>query len=150
MHFEWPFSTHLFHGPLQVRQSGLHEGEEHQLRAQLRQLDSRRASVERAGLMHLAVSGEGGVGGVMQGLRTLEAHVDAILDQEEAHASSSMSGKHLKTCPCSTAASVHMLPEQCHACLTSSRARRGLKSPASHHWSDVAPLRLSILRLSIL
>ena len=42
--------------------------------------------------MHLGVSGEGGVGGVMQGLRTLESHVNAILDQEEAYASLSTEG----------------------------------------------------------
>jgi len=41
--------------------------------------------VQTAGLVHLAVSGEGGVGGVMEGLRTLEGHVDAILAQEEAY-----------------------------------------------------------------
>ena len=78
-----------------MRQSKLEEGEERQLRATLRQLESRRSSVERAGLMHLGVSGEGDVGGVMQGLRTLESHVNAILDQEEAYASLSTEGDSL-------------------------------------------------------
>lgn len=72
----------------QVQQARLAEGEERVLRARLRQLESRRSSVERAGLVHLAVSGEGGVGGVLEGLRTLEGHVDAILAQEEAYAAS--------------------------------------------------------------
>lgn len=72
---------------VQVQQSRLVEGEERRLRATLRQLEARRCTVERAGLLHLAVMGEGGVGGVMQGLRALESHASAILDQEEAHAS---------------------------------------------------------------
>ena len=49
--------------------------------------------METAGIVHLAVMGEGGVGGVMQGLRTLEGHANAILDQEEAHASLNWEGK---------------------------------------------------------
>ena len=80
-------------GCVQVQQSKLVEGEERQLRATLRQLESRRSSVERAGLVHLAVMGDGGLGGVMQGLRTLEGHANAILDQEEAHATLSSEGK---------------------------------------------------------
>lgn len=78
---------------MQVQQSRLVEGEERWLRATLRQLESRRSTVESAGLVHLAVMGEGGVGGVMQGLRALEGHANAILDQEEAHASLSWEGK---------------------------------------------------------
>ena len=78
---------------VQVQQSRLVEGEERQLRATLRQLESRRSTVERAGLLHLAVMGEGGVGGVMQGLRALEGHASAILDQEDAHASLNLEGK---------------------------------------------------------
>ena len=78
---------------VQVQQSRLVEGEERRLRATLRQLESRRSTVERAGLLHLAVMGEGGVGGIMHGLRALESHANAILDQEEAHASLSLGGK---------------------------------------------------------
>lgn len=78
---------------LQVHRSKLEEGEERFLRARLRQLESRRSSVERAGLVHLGVSGEGGVGGVVEALRTLEGHVDAILTQEEAHTQISMTGQ---------------------------------------------------------
>ncbi|KAL3146260.1 hypothetical protein ABBQ32_002962 [Trebouxia sp. C0010 RCD-2024] len=70
----------------EVQHSRLQSGEERQLRATLRQLESRRSSVERAGLVHLAVMGEGGIGGVLQGVRALEGHVNAILAQEEAHA----------------------------------------------------------------
>lgn len=83
---------------MQVQQSRLIEGEERRLRATLRQLESRRSTVERAGLLHLAVMGEGGVGGVMQGLRVLEGHASAILDQEEAHASLSLGGKLARLC----------------------------------------------------
>ncbi len=78
---------------LQVHRSKLEEGEERFLRARLRQLESRRSSVERAGLVHLGVSGEGGVGGVVEVLRTLEGHVDAILVQEEAHTQLSTTGQ---------------------------------------------------------
>lgn len=42
---------------MQVQRSRLEPGEERQLRAGLRQLDARRASVERAGLFHQAVTG---------------------------------------------------------------------------------------------
>lgn len=70
----------------EIKQSRLVEGEERILRAKLRQLEARRSSVDRAGLMGLAASGEGGVGGVVEGLRTLQGHVDAILAQEEAYA----------------------------------------------------------------
>ena len=80
---------------LQVHRSKLEEGEERFLRARLRQLESRRSSVERAGLVHLGVSGEGGVGGVVEVLRTLEGHVDAILVQEEAHTQLSTTGQQL-------------------------------------------------------
>ena len=80
---------------LQVQQSRLVEGEERRLRATLKQLESRRSTVERAGLVHLAVMGEEGVGGVMQGLRALEGHANAILDQEEAH-SLSLEGKSVR------------------------------------------------------
>lgn len=59
----------------------------------LRQLESRRSSVERAGLVHLAVMGEGGIGGVLQGVRALEGHVNAILAEEEAHAGLTAAGK---------------------------------------------------------
>lgn len=78
---------------VQVQHSRLQSGEERQLRATLRQLESRRSSVERAGLVHLAVMGEGGIGGVLQGVRALEGHVNAILAQEEAHAGLSAAGK---------------------------------------------------------
>ena len=77
---------------MQIQQSRLVEGEERTLRAKLRQLEARRSSVERAGLMGLAASGEGGVGGVVEGLRTLQGHVDAILAQEEAYANLNASG----------------------------------------------------------
>ncbi|KAL0049069.1 hypothetical protein WJX82_005500 [Trebouxia sp. C0006] len=77
----------------EVHRSKLEEGEERFLRARLRQLESRRSSVERAGLVHLGVSGEGGVGGVVEALRTLEGHVDAILTQEEAHTQLSTTGQ---------------------------------------------------------
>lgn len=43
---------------MQVQQSRLQAGEERQLRAELRQLDARRASVDRAGLVHQAVTGD--------------------------------------------------------------------------------------------
>ena len=78
---------------VQVQQSRLQPGEERQLRATLRQLESRRSSVERAGLVHLAVMGEGGLGGVLQGVRALESHVNGILAQEETHAGLSAQGK---------------------------------------------------------
>ena len=77
---------------LQIRQSKLEEDEERNLRARLRQLEARRSSVERAGLMRQAALGDGGVGGVVEGLRTLQGHVDAILAQEEAYASMSKAG----------------------------------------------------------
>ncbi|KAL0031413.1 hypothetical protein WJX79_009850 [Trebouxia sp. C0005] len=77
----------------EVHRLKLVEGEERFLRARLRQLESRRSSVERAGLVHLGVSGEGGVGGVVEALRTLEGHVDAILVQEEAHSQLSTTGQ---------------------------------------------------------
>lgn len=83
---------------LQVQQSKLQPGEERQLRATLRQLESRRSSVERAGLVHLAVMGEGGLGGVLQGVRALEGHVNAILAQEEAHAGLSSEGETYFVC----------------------------------------------------
>ncbi|KAL0026315.1 hypothetical protein WJX77_010508 [Trebouxia sp. C0004] len=77
----------------EVHRSKLEEGEERSLRARLRQLESRRSSVETAGLVNLGVSGEGGVGGVVEALRTLEGHVDAILAQEEAHTQLSTTGQ---------------------------------------------------------
>ena len=84
---------------VQVRQAKLEEGEQQFLRARLRQLEARRSSVERAGLVHLAVSGEGGVGGVVEALRNLEGHVDAILAQEEAHTGAKATGQNLKDKP---------------------------------------------------
>ena len=83
---------------VQVQQAKLEEGEQQFLRARLRQLEARRSSVERAGLVHLAVSGEGGVGGVVEALRELEGHVDAILAQEEAH-NETKAGQNLDTWP---------------------------------------------------
>jgi hypothetical protein len=70
----------------QVRAAGLEEGEERQLRASLRQMESRRQAVERCSMVRLAVSGDGGGGGVLDGLRGVEAHLHAILMQEEAAA----------------------------------------------------------------
>lgn len=84
---------------VQVRQAKLEEGEQQFLRARLRQLEARRSSVERAGLVHLAVSGEGGVGGVVEALRNLEGHVDAILAQEEAHTGAKATGQNVKDQP---------------------------------------------------
>ncbi len=95
VHVDMNISSELFTriSCLQVHRSKLEEGEERFLRARLRQLESRRSSVERAGLVHLGVSGEGGVGGVVEALRTLEGHVDAILTQEEAHTQLSTTGQ---------------------------------------------------------
>ena len=45
------------HVSVQVHKARLEEGEERKLRAELRQLDARRSSVERAGLFHQALSG---------------------------------------------------------------------------------------------
>lgn len=62
---------------------GVEEGEERQLRAQLRQMESRRAAVERCGLVRTALGSEGGVA---DGIATVQGHVQGVLMQEEAAA----------------------------------------------------------------
>ncbi|GFR51418.1 hypothetical protein Agub_g13706 [Astrephomene gubernaculifera] len=59
-------------------------GEERELRRALKKMEARRAAVEQCGLVRLALSGEGGGGGVGDALRTVEGQLNNILAQEEA------------------------------------------------------------------
>ncbi|KAG2496383.1 hypothetical protein HYH03_005611 [Edaphochlamys debaryana] len=59
-------------------------GEERELRKALKKMEARRSAVEQCGLVRLALVGEAGAGGVSDGLRTIEAQLNAIAAQEEA------------------------------------------------------------------
>ena len=56
-HIQTDLHTQTHTDSLQVQQAHLEPGEERVLRDELRRLDARRASVERAGLFHQAVTG---------------------------------------------------------------------------------------------
>lgn len=60
-------------------------GEERELRQQLRQMEARRANVERCGLVRTAMVGDGASGGVDDMMRAIESHLRAVVDQEQAH-----------------------------------------------------------------
>ena len=81
---------------MQVSAEDLTPGEDRTLRSRLRQLEARRSSVERAGLVHSALSGDGGVGGLDDMLRTVRGHLQAIAEQEQAY--SAMAGQLSSPC----------------------------------------------------
>ena len=81
---------------MQVSAEDLTSGEDRTLRSRLRQLEARRYSIERAGLVHSALSGDGGVGGLDDMLRTVRGHLQAIAEQEQAY--SAMAGQLSSPC----------------------------------------------------
>ena len=81
---------------MQVAAEDLAPGEDRKLRLCLRQLEARRSSVERAGLVHSALSGDGGVGGLDDMLRSVRGHLQAIAEQEQAF--SALAGQLSSSC----------------------------------------------------
>ena len=81
---------------VQVAAQDLAPGEDRGLRGRLRQLEARRSSVERAGLVHSALSGDGGVGGLDDMLRSVRSHLQAIAEQEQAF--STLAGQLFRPC----------------------------------------------------
>ena len=77
----------------------MHPGEERGLRQQLRQMEARRANVERCGLVRTTMVGDGASGGVDDMMRAIESHLRAVVDQEQAHSefTSHLSCEHI--CP---------------------------------------------------
>ena len=70
----------------QVRASRAQPGEERALQAQLRAMAARRSSMERCNMVHGAIEGDGGSGGIAEGLRELELHLASVQSSEQAHA----------------------------------------------------------------
>jgi hypothetical protein len=70
----------------QVRAAEVQAGEEAALRLRLRQMEARRASVQRCGMVHTAVMGDSGAGGLHEGLRSVQTQLSAVLADEEAYA----------------------------------------------------------------
>ena len=62
-------------------------GEEGVLRLRLRQMEARRASVQRCSIVRTALMGDSGSGGgLREGLRSVQTQLNAVLADEEAYA----------------------------------------------------------------
>ena len=82
----------------QVRQAGVAPGEEEGLRQRLRQMEAHRSSVQRCGLVRIALVGdEGAASGVQDGLRSVQTQLHAILADEEAFAAMEAGGQSRKS-----------------------------------------------------
>ncbi|KAI8467276.1 MAG: P-loop containing nucleoside triphosphate hydrolase protein [Monoraphidium minutum] len=66
-----------------VDKAGIEPGEERELRARLRSMEARKASLEQSALLRAAIRGESGGGGLLDGLRTVSGQVLGLVAAEE-------------------------------------------------------------------